>query len=61
MAAYKIVFHDEAGAPMAESAVEQPDDATAITHARNHSHPYVLQVWRGEALVANVPPRPERS
>lgn len=60
MAAYKIVFHDKAGEPVAESSVEQPDDATAVTHASNHPHPYILQVWRGDAFVASLPPRPER-
>ncbi|HEX3407977.1 MAG TPA: hypothetical protein VHS81_12120 [Caulobacteraceae bacterium] len=61
MAAYKIVFHNEDGAPIAESSVEQPDDAAAVAHASHHSHPHILQVWRGEALIASVPPRSERA
>jgi hypothetical protein len=60
VAAYRIVFHDEDGAPMAESSVDQPDDASALAHATKHSHPHALQVWRGDAFVASVPPRPER-
>ncbi|HWF75714.1 MAG TPA: hypothetical protein VN694_00935 [Caulobacteraceae bacterium] len=61
MAAYKIVFHNADGEPVAESSVDQPDDDTAVTHATRHSHPYILQVWRGVDLVAAVPPRPERA
>ncbi len=60
MAAYRIVFHDRTGEPVAESLVEQPDDDGAVTRARNHSHPYILQVWRDERFVASLPPRPER-
>ena len=61
MAAYKIVFHNAEGEPMAESSVDQPDDDTAITQAARHRHPYILQVWRGADLVAAVPARPERA
>jgi hypothetical protein len=60
VAAYKIVFHDANGEPLAESSVEQPDDDSAVTHATRHRHPYILQVWRGADLVAAVPPRPKR-
>jgi hypothetical protein len=58
MAAYRIIFHDEDGEPIAESGAEHPDDDAAIDHAGRHTHPHEMEVWQGDRFVARLPPWP---
>jgi len=58
LAAYRIVFHDEDGQPVAESAFEHPDDQAAIDHAERHPHPHEMHIWQAGRLVARLPPWP---
>ena len=60
MPPYRIIFHDEAGEPVAESIVSHPNDDAAIDQAGSHPHPHEMHVWQGGRFVALVPPWPDR-
>jgi hypothetical protein len=59
MLPYRVVFHDEDGAPVAESAASHPNDGAAVDNTGRHSHPHEIHVWQGDRFVARVPPKPK--
>jgi hypothetical protein len=60
MAAYRIVFYDDNGEPIAESAMDQPDDTAALDQAAGHVRSHGMHIWEGDRLVARVPPEHRR-
>ena len=56
MAPYRIELHDGEGSVKTErrALFEQDDDA--IDYAGEIGHPYAMEVWQGERLVAHFPP-----